>query len=166
MEKRFVPSPLVGEGNKDRISLGYPNSISSSISCVRLTPPRVRTIFAGNLSWPLRRPASIASRTAFSISRCEVMPNFLRNLRRLEISSRHECHYYAVDWCGLGKSVSATEYPWPLARTASFSDWPQKLQPLCYSSFCKNPRRYYRFANSLCSFLEPLAGRSPPLRTS
>ena len=35
------------------------------------------------LSSPLRRPAATASRTAFSISRCEVMPTFFRNLRRL-----------------------------------------------------------------------------------
>src|SRR6266581_2966509 len=61
----------------------YPSSISSVTSCERLTPPTVRTILAGSFSLPLRRPAATASRTAFSISRCEVMPTFLRNPRRL-----------------------------------------------------------------------------------
>src|SRR4029079_12908185 len=37
-------------------------------------------------SLPLRRPEATASRTAFSISRCEVMPTFLRNLRRLVLN--------------------------------------------------------------------------------
>jgi len=44
----------------------YPSSISSVTSCVRLTPPRVRTILAGSFSLPLRRPLATASRTAFS----------------------------------------------------------------------------------------------------
>src|SRR6202158_6378369 len=57
------------------------------ISWVRLTPPRVRTIWAGSFSLPLRRPVSTASRTAFSISRCEVMPTFFRNLRRLVLKT-------------------------------------------------------------------------------
>src|SRR6516225_3938093 len=47
----------------------------------------VRTIWAGSFSWPFRRPAASASRTAFSISRCEVMPTFLRNLRRLALKT-------------------------------------------------------------------------------
>src|SRR4029079_5006529 len=47
----------------------------------------VSTIFAGSFSLPLSLPASIASRTAFSISRCEVMPTFLRNLRRLALKT-------------------------------------------------------------------------------
>ena len=64
-----------------------PSSISSAISCARLTPPRVRTIFAGSFSWPLRRPVSIASRTAFSISRCELTPTFFRNLRKLVLKT-------------------------------------------------------------------------------
>src|SRR3954469_4379335 len=46
-------------------------------------PPTVSTILAGSFSVPIRRPPATASRTAFSISRCEVMPTFLRNLRRL-----------------------------------------------------------------------------------
>src|SRR5580692_11030625 len=65
----------------------YPGSISSVTSCVRLTPPRVRTILAGSFSLPLRRPLATASRTAFSISRCEVMPTFLRNPRRLVLKT-------------------------------------------------------------------------------
>src|SRR6202035_6047803 len=56
-------------------------------SWVRLMPPTVRTILAGSFSLPLRRPASRASRTAFSISRCEVMPTFFRNLRRLVLKT-------------------------------------------------------------------------------
>src|SRR5262245_23527078 len=43
----------------------------------------VSTIFAGSFSLPLSLPAAIASRTDFSISRCEVMPTFLRKPRRL-----------------------------------------------------------------------------------
>src|SRR5262245_42462996 len=43
----------------------------------------VSTILAGSFSLPLRRPLATASRTAFSISRCEVMPTFLRKPRRL-----------------------------------------------------------------------------------
>src|SRR6266571_278954 len=65
----------------------YPSSISSVTSCERLTPPTVRTILAGSLSLPLRRPSVTASRTAFSISRCEVMPTFLRNPRRLVLNT-------------------------------------------------------------------------------
>ena len=58
-----------------------------SISCESATPPTVSTIFAGSFSLPLSLPAAIASRTAFSISRCEVMPTFLRNLRRLVLKT-------------------------------------------------------------------------------
>src|SRR5947199_2042636 len=47
----------------------------------------VSTIFAGSFSLPLSLPASTASRTAFSISRCEVMPTFFRNLRRLALKT-------------------------------------------------------------------------------
>src|ERR1700724_841126 len=65
----------------------YPSSISSVTSYERLTPPSVKTILAGSFSWPLRRPLASASRTAFSISRCEVMPTFLRNLRRLALKT-------------------------------------------------------------------------------
>src|SRR5713226_2717886 len=65
----------------------YPSSISSATSCERLMPPTVRTILAGSFSLPLRRPAAIASRTAYSISRCEVMPTFLRNPRRLVLKT-------------------------------------------------------------------------------
>src|SRR5262249_24759070 len=61
----------------------YPSSISPEISCVRLTPPMVSTIFAGSFSLPLCLPAATASRTAFSISRCEVMHTFLSKARRL-----------------------------------------------------------------------------------
>src|SRR3954470_4278042 len=50
-------------------------------------PPTVKTILAGSFSLPLRRPDSSASRTAFSISRCEVMPTFFRNLRRLALNA-------------------------------------------------------------------------------
>src|SRR3981081_255021 len=65
----------------------YPSSISSVTSCERPMPPTVRTILAGSFSLPLRRPAATASRTAFSISRCEVMPTFLRNPRRLALKT-------------------------------------------------------------------------------
>src|SRR6266566_541470 len=47
----------------------------------------VKTIFAGSFSLPFRRPSASASRTAFSISRCEVMPTFFRNLRRLVLNT-------------------------------------------------------------------------------
>src|SRR3954463_1925879 len=47
----------------------------------------VSTIFAGSFSLPLSLPASIASRTALSISRCDVMPTFLRNPRRLALKT-------------------------------------------------------------------------------
>src|SRR4249919_3805871 len=47
----------------------------------------VRTIFAGSFSLPLSLPDATASRTAFSISRCEVMPTFLRNPRRLVLKT-------------------------------------------------------------------------------
>src|SRR5437879_4165497 len=76
-----------GDGGQRNAASTYPSSISSLTSWVRLTPPTVRTILAGSFSLPLRRPASIASRTAFSISRCEVMPTFLRNLRRLALKT-------------------------------------------------------------------------------
>src|SRR3954454_11896811 len=45
----------------------------------------VSTIFAGSFSLPFSLPAATASRTAFSISRCEVMPTFLRKPRRLAL---------------------------------------------------------------------------------
>src|SRR3954467_9913248 len=47
----------------------------------------VSTIFAGSFSLPLSLPDATASRTAFSISRCEVMPTFLRNPRRLALKT-------------------------------------------------------------------------------
>src|SRR5690349_5692639 len=43
----------------------------------------VSTIFAGSFSLPFSLPASMASRTAFSISHCEVTPTFFRNFRKL-----------------------------------------------------------------------------------
>src|SRR5258705_4330605 len=86
--RRFCPPTTVAdEASNPPICAAYPSSISSLTSCVRLTPPTVRTILAGSFSLPLRRPASIASRTAFSISRCEVMPTFFRNLRRLALKT-------------------------------------------------------------------------------
>src|SRR5258708_39944790 len=86
--RRFCPpTPVADEASTPPICAAYPSSISSLTSCVRLTPPTVRTILAGSFSLPLRRPASIASRTAFSISRCEVMPTFFRNLRRLALKT-------------------------------------------------------------------------------
>src|SRR3954471_22241883 len=80
----------------------YPSSISSVISCVRLPPPSVSTTFAGSFSWPLRRPASSASRTAFSISRCEVMPTFLRNPRRLVLKTSS---FMMASWSRPGRIV-------------------------------------------------------------
>src|SRR5256885_14144643 len=47
----------------------------------------VSTILAGSFSLPLRRPSPTASRMAFSISRCEVMPTFLRKPRRLPLKT-------------------------------------------------------------------------------
>src|ERR1051325_6580807 len=47
----------------------------------------VSTIFAGSFSLPLSLPDATASRPAFSISRCEVMPTFWRNLRRLALNT-------------------------------------------------------------------------------
>src|ERR1700751_6453391 len=47
----------------------------------------VRTILAGSFSWPLRRPEASASLTDSSISRCEVMPTFFKNLRRLVLKT-------------------------------------------------------------------------------
>src|SRR5438552_1478688 len=78
---------LAGYGGQRNAASTYPSSISSLTSWVRLTPPTVRTILAGSFSLPLRRPASSASRTAFSISRCEVMPTFFKNLRRLALKT-------------------------------------------------------------------------------
>src|SRR6476659_2928039 len=85
-----------------RFARAYPSSISSLTSWVRLTPPRVRTILAGSFSLPLRRPASIASRTAFSISRCEVMPTFFRNLRRLALKTSS---FMRASWLGPDRIV-------------------------------------------------------------
>src|SRR6266581_7184232 len=63
-----------------------PSSISPDISWVKLTPPSVNVIFAGSFSLPLSLPPATASRTNFSISRCEVMPTFLRKPRRLVLN--------------------------------------------------------------------------------
>src|SRR3954470_19430087 len=62
----------------------------------------VRTIFAGSFSLPLSFPASIASRTAFSISRCEVMPTFFRNLRRLALKTSS---FMRASWLGPDRIV-------------------------------------------------------------
>src|SRR5262245_62149968 len=81
---RRPPMHLLPQGERGRSRAArQPNSISPAISCVRLTPPMVSTIFAGSFSLPLSLPLATASRTAFSISRCEVMPTFLRKPRRL-----------------------------------------------------------------------------------
>src|SRR6478735_5315255 len=69
------------------LTLAQPSSISPDISCVKLTPPSVSVILAGSFSLPLSLPPAIASRTAFSISRCEVMPTFFRNPRRLVLKT-------------------------------------------------------------------------------
>src|SRR6202000_2826204 len=50
-------------------------------------PSTVRTTLAGKASLPLSLPPLTAARTACSISRCEVMPTFLRNLRTLTFSA-------------------------------------------------------------------------------
>src|SRR5712691_11453563 len=89
------------EARADRRA-AYPSSISSLTSWVRVTPLTVRTILAGSFSLPLRRPASSASRTAFSISRCEVMPTFLRNLRRLALKTSS---FMRASWSGLRRIV-------------------------------------------------------------
>src|SRR6478672_2407796 len=59
----------------------------SSIVWVRLMPPTVSVILAGSASLPLSLPLATAARTAFSISRCEVTPTVLRNLRTLVLST-------------------------------------------------------------------------------
>src|SRR5215831_19628325 len=60
---------------------GYDSAISSSITSSRFTRSTSSFIRALSLSLPARIPACTASLTAFSISRCEVTPTFLRNLR-------------------------------------------------------------------------------------
>src|SRR5438552_5182357 len=87
---RRPPMHSLPQGERERkgsLRPTQPNSISPAISCVRPTPPMVSTILAGSFSLPLRRPSATASRMAFSISRCEVMPTFLRKPRRLPLKT-------------------------------------------------------------------------------
>src|SRR5690242_21640756 len=65
----------------------YSNSIAPSISTASPTAPIASDTFAGSASCPLSLPLASAARTAFSISRCEVMPTFLRNLRMLTLNT-------------------------------------------------------------------------------
>src|ERR1700730_13070987 len=65
----------------------HSSSMAPSISTDRLMPSTVRTTLAGKASLPLSLPPLTAARTACSISRCEVMPTFLRNLRTLTFST-------------------------------------------------------------------------------
>ena len=58
-----------------------PSSMVPSISWVRSIVPTFSVIVAASFSLPCRRPAASASRTALSISRCDVTPTTLRNLR-------------------------------------------------------------------------------------
>src|SRR5260370_10222941 len=75
--RRFCPPTTVADDARyPPICAAYPSSISSLTSCVRLTPPTVRTILAGSFSLPLRRPASIPSPPRFSVSPFEVVPTF------------------------------------------------------------------------------------------
>src|SRR5215475_5631329 len=60
---------------------GYDSAISSSITSSRFTRSTSSFMRALSLSLPAQIPAFTASLTAFSISRCEVTPTFLRNLR-------------------------------------------------------------------------------------
>src|SRR2546423_567652 len=63
------------------------SSISPSMSSDRSMPPTCSRILAGSFWLGLSAPRSAASRTAFSISRCEVTPTFLRNFRTLEFNA-------------------------------------------------------------------------------
>src|SRR5476649_343875 len=64
----------------------YSRSIVPSIICDKLIPPMDSVIFAGSFSLPLSLPAEMAARTAFSISRWEVIPTFFRKFRRLVLN--------------------------------------------------------------------------------
>src|SRR4029450_2384835 len=77
---------------------GFSRSLSPS-NVVRSDRPMISSVItAGNDSVPLMLPAATALATARSISRCELMPTILRNLRmlRLKVSSS-----MAISW-GLG----------------------------------------------------------------
>src|SRR5215813_576381 len=68
---------------------GYDSAISSAITSSRFTRSTSSFMRALSLLLPAKIPAFTASLTAFSISRCEVTPTFLRNLRisLLKVSS-------------------------------------------------------------------------------
>src|SRR6185312_3808924 len=59
-----------------------PSAMSPSTSWVRLMAGIVSTTLALSLALSFTLPAASASRTAVSISRCEVTPTTLRNLRK------------------------------------------------------------------------------------
>src|SRR5580704_12292819 len=80
----MIVSRSFGGGRARRF---HSSSMAPSISTDRLMPSTVRTTLAGKASLPLSLPPLTAARTACSISRCEVMPTFLRNLRTLTFSA-------------------------------------------------------------------------------
>src|SRR4029453_10068033 len=72
---------ILVHGHLPQARRGYDSAISSSIPTSGFTRSTSSFIRALSLSLAARSPAFIASLTAFSISRCEVTPTFLRNLR-------------------------------------------------------------------------------------
>src|SRR5215472_370114 len=65
----------------------HSSSMAPSIPMARPIPSTVSVTLAGSASLPFKRPPLTAARTACSISRCEVMPTFLRNLRTLTFNA-------------------------------------------------------------------------------
>src|SRR3546814_13574539 len=61
--------------------------MSPAVSTYSSTLPIVSVTRAGSLSFPDSLPSAMASRIAPSISRCEVTPTFLRNLRTLMLKT-------------------------------------------------------------------------------
>src|SRR3984893_6993180 len=63
----------------------HSSSMAPSISTDRLMPSTVRTTLAGKASLPFSLPPLTATRTACSISRCEVMPTFFEKFAYAEV---------------------------------------------------------------------------------
>jgi small-conductance mechanosensitive channel len=84
------------------VSIFYSSSMSPAISTAMPTPPTVSVTFAGSASFPFSRPFATASRTAFSISRCEVMPTFFK--KRLTLVLRASSFMTSLAPAGVWKS--------------------------------------------------------------
>src|SRR5216684_1332950 len=82
MGSGFAPSARPG-----MTAVNQSSSISPSICSKSSMPPTCSRIVAGSFWLGLSAPRAAASRTAFSISRCEVMPTFLRNFRTLAFNA-------------------------------------------------------------------------------